>query len=294
MFPEHFCNTRWLENAKSAQRALDILPAVQSYVKKYSIPQSVCTIKKFLDDILFSAKLAFFVSVSKEVEKFLADYQTDKPMMPFMYTDLHELTISLLSRFFFTLDAMNKLKTTSDFLKLDVSTKQFHVPSLKVKLGFVTESIVKRLKGRDEISDSTILEFRQQCKSILVVFTSLFQEKSPLQYPLAKNASCLDPQLLVQNKALCVTRMSSILASFVSKRGLKDSECDSILKEFSHFIDTSVVSGSLSSFKKDEDRLDNFYFDSLSTKYSKLWPIVKDILLLSHGQSSVERVFFHK
>lgn len=291
-FPEHFCNTRWLENGPCAQRALDILPHVMSYVKNYSLPQSVSGIKKFLDDDLFSAKLAFFVSLSKEVEKFLKDYQTDRPMMPFMYTDLNHLTISLLSRFF-TQDAIKKLKRTTDFLKLDVTTEEFHVPIEKIKLGFVAMSKLKELKTRDEISDSQILEFRQQCKEILVDFTRLFLEKSPLQFTLAKNASCLDPQLLVKNKALCVNKMECILRSFVNKRGLKDIECDLILKEFSSFIDSAVVSGSLSSFDKHKDRLDTFYYDCLSGKreYKKLWPIVQDILLLSHGQASVERGF---
>ena len=99
IFPEHFCDTRWLENGKSAQRVLDILPDVQSYVKNFSISKSVSGIKKFLEDTLFSAKLAFFVSLAKEVEPFLTDYQTDRPMMPFMFNDLNELTISLLGPF---------------------------------------------------------------------------------------------------------------------------------------------------------------------------------------------------
>ena len=72
---------------------------------------------------------------------------------------------------------MKKLKTTADFLKLDVSTEQFLVPCLKIKLGFVTESIVKELKKRDEISHSVILEFRQQCNEILVEFISFFNRK---------------------------------------------------------------------------------------------------------------------
>ena len=100
IFPEHFCDTRWLENGKSAQRVLDILPDVQSYVKNFSISKSVSGIKKFLEDTLFSAKLAFFVSLAKDVEPFSTDYQTDRPMMPFMFNDLNELTISLLGRFF--------------------------------------------------------------------------------------------------------------------------------------------------------------------------------------------------
>ena len=40
-----------------------------------------------------------------------------------------------------------------------------------------------------------------------------------------------------------------------------------------------------------EARLDIFYFTSLESDFHKLWRVIKLLLVLSHGQATVERVF---
>ena len=48
-----FCNTRWVENVKPAQRALDIYENIQKYVQNSKLPSNVTvnSVKVSVDDI---------------------------------------------------------------------------------------------------------------------------------------------------------------------------------------------------------------------------------------------------
>ena len=58
--------------------------------------KSYMAVKDGVDDELITAKLSFFSFVASLVESFLKKYQCDKPMIPFMYTDLNSLIQSLV------------------------------------------------------------------------------------------------------------------------------------------------------------------------------------------------------
>ena len=58
--------------------------------------KSYLTVKESAEDPLVAAKLQFFSFVSSIVEPYLRKYQTDKPMIPFVYFDLKDLVIKLL------------------------------------------------------------------------------------------------------------------------------------------------------------------------------------------------------
>ena len=52
-----------------------------------------------LKDELLAPKLAFFISLSKHVEPYLTEYQTDAPMLQFVHHGLNAIAIGLLKRF---------------------------------------------------------------------------------------------------------------------------------------------------------------------------------------------------
>ena len=55
--------------------------------------------REMLLEPFLKAKLCFFVSIAKDLESFLTEYQTDKPMIPFLYESLKNLLNRLLQRF---------------------------------------------------------------------------------------------------------------------------------------------------------------------------------------------------
>ena len=77
-----------------------------------------------------------------------------------------------------------------------------------------------------------------------------------------------------------------------SAKRLPAAECDEAIAEFSTFLADVQNDEKFISFKPDSDRLDNFWNDQLAgSRFKKLWKVVRMLLLLSHGQASVERGF---
>ena len=101
-FPKKFCQVRWVENVDVAQRAVELLPQVQKYLKECKkLPDTLtCSnVKALCADKLAVAKISFFTSVGSMCEPFLRRYQTAAPMAPFLYDDIAHLLCSLMTRF---------------------------------------------------------------------------------------------------------------------------------------------------------------------------------------------------
>ena len=115
VFPLKFCGHRWLENADVAQRAIEITPHIKNFVqgvqKDKAEPTSASykDVKNCLNDSLLLAKIAFFKSVASEVEPFLREFQSDSPMVPFLYNDMSQMVRSIMERFM----KIEKLKNIS-------------------------------------------------------------------------------------------------------------------------------------------------------------------------------------
>ena len=83
----------------------------------------------------------------------------------------------------------------------------------------------------------------------------------------------------------------------VSKRTLERDQCDTILSQFDDFVSESLTDGSLSAYNRydagETSRLDIFFYEKLARDQRKknLWNVVRQLLLLSHGQATVERGF---
>lgn len=101
VFPLKFCHIRWVENMKVAKRYLDIVPNLKKYCSEVTPKPVVVSFhrtQKALEDPLLKAKLGFFVSVCQTVEPFLRRFQTEKPMIPFLYDALIDIQTTLARR----------------------------------------------------------------------------------------------------------------------------------------------------------------------------------------------------
>ena len=105
LFPLPFCGHRWYENEDCAKNEHKEL-LWHGYVKflKYLIPlpksrqpqgKSCNILKDSFNDPLMKAKLKLLEFVSNKLSKFLRDYQTDQPMVPFLCNSLKEILTSL-------------------------------------------------------------------------------------------------------------------------------------------------------------------------------------------------------
>ena len=105
-----------------------------------------------MNDKLSVPKLSFFKSVASAVEPFLASYQTDKPMGPFLVHDIERLVRNLLEWCFKPV-ALQKASTAYDLLKLDLEKERVELENKKIEVGFKAEGELKSLLSTKAISE---------------------------------------------------------------------------------------------------------------------------------------------
>ena len=275
-FPLKFCQHRWVENVIVANRAMEIRENIESYVTSVSnkeckdpCTKSFETVKQWIADPLGKAKLAFFVYVATPIELFLRIYQTDYPMIPYRANDLGLVFKTLLNRMITSEVMAEAGDDCYKLIKIDTSNKA-NLRSLKnIDVGFVAAAELKKKPG----SERDRLEFRQACRRFILTIIDKLKKKSPLNYSLVRNLSCLDPMEITNKTDLCESKFRKVLQLMVDIRRMKITE--------------------VRVFDKAKSRLDKLYYSVMGTneEYKKVWSVVRKLLLLSHGQASVERSF---
>ncbi|XP_070398050.1 uncharacterized protein [Nothobranchius furzeri] len=297
-FPLAFCSHRWLENLPVAERALEMWASLTMYldaVRTRKLPNpgtaSFDTLETAQKDPLILAKLHFYIAVTRTFAPFLTRYQTDEPVMPFLATDLAELMKSVLRRFV----KREILKDISplQLVKLDVGDKNNWVPLQDVTLGLGAESVLKELQQQKKIGELTVLEFRKDCIKMLSTIIQKVQDKSPLKYPPVRQVACLDPRRMYSDPDWCQKNMTNLVQRFLQNQQLSGgvSAGDVIVQQFTEVLSVGARSETFLSYRPTECRLDVFLNGVLSQCYQELLEFSKKLLLLSHGQATVERGF---
>merc|ERR1719154_758928 len=87
----------------------------------------------------------------------------------------------------------------------------------------------------------------------------------------------------------------ALLSELTDKKLISVDKCDTIIKQYEKllsFIKLNLLD-EFSKFNAQTGRLDSLFYDVVGTddQFNELWPLMKTILTLSHGQASVERGF---
>ncbi|GBN16550.1 hypothetical protein AVEN_227752-1 [Araneus ventricosus] len=300
--PKKFCRTRWLENAAAAERAIEMWDDLVLYVdniEKGKIPTPKCKSYKFIakcsKDPTLPVKLRFFLTLTKIIEPFLAFYQRDCPLLPFLADDIKKMVTDCLKTFsVMKNEILEGLTTVNSISKFDFSSKASYADISKVSTGFSGDRMLKSLTFQKKISKKQLRDLKHECQDFVYTFIRRVLDKSPLNYVLARNMSCLDPRRMANQAHSCFSKMKVILSVLVNCKRLQEKECDSILMEFNSFLnEVACNSEEFEKFEASKIRLDKFLSKYLEGKktYQKLWGIIKILLILSHGQAVVERGF---
>ena len=138
------------------------------------------------------------------------------------------------------------------------------------------------------------MQFWTNCKTFLLTLITHLLRRNPLKYTIIKNLNCLDPALVCnpELKSKNKNKIECILNHLVRTSLVQITDCDQVLDEFGNFLALSLPVTAFQQFT-DTDRLDTIYYNLLSGNQNnvQLWPVVKMLLLLSHGQASMERGF---
>ena len=91
---------------------------------------------------------------------FLTAYQTDRPMISFLYGDL----VKLLKNIFSVIikpNIMNKCETALKLKEIDLFSSANHLIAKEIDTGFVAFTHIVELRRRDEVSKTWVLAFKK-------------------------------------------------------------------------------------------------------------------------------------
>lgn len=93
----------------------------------------------------------------------------------------------------------------------------------------------------------------------------------------------------------CDANFKKVLQKFCDLQHLAEQECDGICKEFATFLlcDMKMDIDAFKNFSIIDEPLDTFFCTRMQDKkqYSRLFSVIQKVLILSHGQATVERGF---
>lgn len=168
-----------------------------------------------------------------------------------------------------------------------------HKDASQVDIGFAAGTSLKQLRSSKKVSERQALEVRLDSKRLLISLLDKLLKKAPLQYTLVRNMQCLDPTHMARSKEQCVRQMTRMLHTLVECKHIDEAVCDDTLREFREVCDMASCQANFRDFDRKVDRVDTLLFETVGTKpsFSTVWIVMKLVLVLSHGQASVERGF---
>ncbi|CAL4099874.1 unnamed protein product [Meganyctiphanes norvegica] len=284
-----------------------------------------------LDDPFGRAKLEFLCWFARPVEIFLTRYQTDIPMVPFLVKDLHKMCRTLCESIVYPkvlrenshnilgIDFTDNdvLKNTS--LKLDSILAEETLMALKDE-GRVDEGkcVTLREEARKAIiTFLTRITTKSPTQNELAVHLGCLDPERLVQkkdWQVQATRTSFARVLSACAKANLIERPQTEPLMDEFDKLLRHAAQDSAFKDFKRYDshtsyqqviednddDNDEVSNGQGKSndvqcmkdKKKEGRLDVLYFNHYKDQpESKLWPVISMLLVLSHGQASVERGF---
>ena len=242
-----------------------------------------------VEDPLTVTKLTFFSFICARLQPYLINFQSDKPMVPYLYTELKAIIMELIVK----PDLLDKCKNGAQLHRVDLTKEENLLPLKEINLGFGVTDKIKNLRKDDTASNAQIRAFVIDVQSVIVKILGKMFERSPILSSFVRFATVIDPAaILTLDKRALQNRMKGLLNELLSTKILSASDCEEALNEFSTFYGNEFKKyrSTFEDFKEKEHRLDDFWFQQVKVyNYEKLSFVVKFILTLSHGQASVER-----
>jgi hypothetical protein len=298
-FPLDHCPHRWVENVMVAERALKVWPHVKQFIKSLLAEKKAPNTKSFeflqncLNDHFLTARIECFISIAKTLQPFLKKFQSDAPMLPFMAHELFNLLRSLLQRFVAPEVFKKECSSVATLLCLDMSTTKNLLPPSDVDIGFKSKAAVKEIKTK--VSQRDIFQFQMESRDFLKAVVTKIIDKTPIKNKIVQNLDWLQPKCIVNDCQACVKQLENVMSCLVSIGRINPDHCDNIKMQFLQWQCSISASYSsiFSSFCCSTDRLDTFFSQYMghNEDYSLLWSLARTLLMLSHGQATVERGF---
>ena len=242
-------------------------------------------------DPLVPAKLQFFAFIASIFKGYLVTFQTDKPMVPFMCSELENI-LNRLIRLVFKREAIELADSIVKKLKESwLTNKSNHLESNFVDIGAATKELLKNVQTSAEKKRA----FKKECKMMVLEILMKFQERSPLRFVVVRAAAALAPKDMVRHSEESAVRFQALSDKLYALKNITAETADKAKHQFDELLKSVKFEHKemFLKFNYVEDRLDTFLglYLANENQFKDLWYICKLIFTLSHGQSNVERGF---
>ena len=277
-FPLSFCATRWIEDRAVADRLIELWDNITKIIayweklpkSKQPSSKSFFNVCKAVKDPLTVSKLQYFSYVTSHFEPYLTPYQTDQPMLPYMYDDILELIKNILSPFLKP-SVIENCKISANLLKLDLMKNENLLPTKSITVGFAADVSLKELLWQDKITPIEASQFRKDCILFLTNAMNKVFERSPLRSTVVRNAACFH---LIKMKTNTIetnqNKLKRLLHHLVSLKLVSTNDSDKTMGQYTNLLrtDMQINISKFECFDRKTTRLD--------IAYSKIRP---DLLL---------------
>lgn len=306
IFPMKFCGHRWLENKPVICRVLTMWPDIVKYVSAVSTNSTVAShvrqshaftvIKDMVNDPLILPKLNFYSMMANSFYPVLNHFQSDFPMLPFMYESHMTLIKSLLKKVVKD-SVMDSAITAQQFCNIDVHNAENLKKKSDTDIGTGALSALNKKMQASTTNSSTRSAFYSQCQKFVIACIEKLADKNPLKFRFVRHCSCLSPVEMARNTTHCLKLFKRCAAELHSSQRLSSTHADLACAEFDNFLQTVLPlhKEQFENFHWTTDRLDTFFVNLIQQQqrdaYENLLHVIQIVCCLFHGNAAVERGF---
>ena len=242
-------------------------------------------------DLLVPVKLHFFSFLANIMSPYLIMFQTDAPMLPFMFDELSSIIYRLL-RLVYRKKKLDEKKNLRELMNEEfLNNDNNKMDEMQVDIGAAAKSSLDKVS----LSSETKRQFRKECKGAIVCILLKLLERLPTNKMIIVQAAALSPQNMHTNPAKASRRFKSLADNLFALKKISSKVADNSKDQFRKFLETDVVKqeGKFAEFDFRKTRLGDFLYPFLGTKkeYSDLWTVCLLIFTMNHGQAFTERGF---
>ena len=184
-----------------------------------------------LKDPLIRAKFNLVEYIAAKLNSFLRGFQTDQPMVPFLFHILKDIADTILQMYVLT-DVRSKNDTLQKLLNLDVT--DVNIRKKKIDIGVGAKLVVAEYKKHKNFNQNTLDRFYKDCGVFLSSIVKHMLEKSPIRRQIVRRASSLDPTIISNKDAQesCKLKFSTLCEKLAQLQRIPASLADRANEEY--------------------------------------------------------------
>lgn len=303
-----YVSSRWLSMVPVIQRVIEQFEGLREYFLKFLPQQEARTcrnnqrykqLEKHLRDKMTLTKLHFVKCAGLSVTDFLTKFQKEGPLIHLLHAELSDMLLRLLQKFM-TSDALADQEGRT-LLTVNVKDMSKCLPVDQMNIGHESSACLNRVKS--SLPNGVLQTFYLDARSFYQSVTAYMQGHLPLNNSLLRNLKCLHPP----TSRDCDDHVIKDVARSLKHTGISGDLLDRLGEEWRAYqSDPEITENMYVQSKSDNDSALNVvykgideYWTSISQltkpggepKFPSLVRVARVGLLLSHGNSDVERGF---